>query len=58
MIKKACLLLSALPPCSDAPRDLARMESLKQQGLAEATIDQFTSGVIDIVTKAAIAAIP
>jgi hypothetical protein len=45
----------------DALRDLraeAKMEKLKQEGLAEVSIDRFTAGIIDIVTKAALAAIP
>ena len=36
----------------------AKMEKLKQEGLAEVSIDRFTAGIIDIVTKAALAAIP
>jgi hypothetical protein len=33
------------------------MEKLKQEGLAQVRIDQFTAGVIDIVAKAALAAV-
>ena|ERR1700693_3761819 len=36
----------------------AKMEKLKQEGLAEVSIDRFTAGIVDIVTKAALAAIP
>jgi hypothetical protein len=45
----------------DALKDLraeAKMEKLKQEGLAQVSIDRFTAGIIDIVTKAALAAIP
>jgi DNA-binding transcriptional regulator GbsR (MarR family) len=45
----------------EALRDLraeAKMEKLKQEGLAQVSIDRFTAGIIDIVTKAALAAIP
>jgi hypothetical protein len=35
----------------------AEMEKLKQEGLAQVRIDQFTAGVIDIVAKAALAAV-
>ena len=38
-------------------RDLAKMESLKQAGLAQVAIDTFTRGVIDIIINAALAAI-
>ncbi|PYJ78858.1 MAG: hypothetical protein DME69_07065 [Verrucomicrobia bacterium] len=37
-------------------RVLAKMEAIKQAGLAQVTIDKFTNGIIDIVTKAALAA--
>lgn len=36
---------------------LARMEAIKQQGLAQVAIDSFTNGIVDIVTKAALAAL-
>ena len=36
----------------------AKMEAIKQAGLAQVTIDNFTNGIISIVTKAALAAIP
>jgi hypothetical protein len=36
----------------------AKMEKLEQEGLAQVSIDRFTAGVVDIVTKAALAAIP
>ena|SRR5690349_2247388 len=35
---------------------LAKMERIKQAGLAQAAIDKFTNGIVDIVTKAALAA--
>jgi hypothetical protein len=35
----------------------AEMEKLKQEGLAQVRIDEFTAGVIDIVAKAALAAV-
>jgi hypothetical protein len=35
----------------------AEMEKLKQEGLAQVSIDKFTAGVIDIVAKAALAAV-
>jgi ABC-type phosphate transport system auxiliary subunit len=38
--------------------DVAEMRALKQAGLAQVQIDTFTSGVLDIVVKAAMAAIP
>ena len=38
-------------------RDLAEMDALKQAGLAQVSIDTFTSGVIDIIINAALAAI-
>jgi hypothetical protein len=37
---------------------LAKMEAIKQAGLAQVAIDNFTNGIVDIVTKAALAAIP
>ena len=45
----------------DAIRDeraLAKMVAIKQAGLAQVAIDKFTNGIVDIVTKAALAAIP
>jgi hypothetical protein len=33
------------------------MEKLKQEGLARVSTDKFTAGVIDIVAKAALAAV-
>jgi hypothetical protein len=45
----------------DGLRDLkalARMEAIKQAGLAQVAIDNFTNGIVDIVSKAALAAIP
>ena len=38
-------------------RDLAKMEALKQLGLAQVAIDTFTRGVIDIIINAVEAAI-
>src|ERR1700738_5256724 len=38
--------------------DVAQMRALKQAGLAEAQIESFVNGVIDIVVNAAFAAIP
>ena len=38
--------------------DVAEMRALKQSGLAEAQIESFVNGVIDIVVNAAFAAIP
>jgi hypothetical protein len=38
--------------------DVAEMRALKQAGLAQVRIDIFTSGVLDIVVSAALAAIP
>ena len=38
--------------------DLAEMRALKQAGLAQASIDTFTRGVLDIVVSAIFAAIP
>jgi hypothetical protein len=38
--------------------DVAEMRALKQAGLAEAQIETFVNGVIDIVVNAAFAAIP
>jgi hypothetical protein len=35
----------------------AKMEKLKQEGLAQVSLDKFTAGIIDIVTTAALAAI-
>ena len=35
----------------------AKMEKLKQEGLAQVSIDKFTAGIVDIVIKAALAAI-
>jgi hypothetical protein len=37
-------------------RVLAKMEAIKQAGLAQVAIDNFTNGIVDIVTKAALAA--
>jgi len=37
---------------------LAKMERLKQEGLAEVEIDKFTGGVIDILIDAGLRAIP
>lgn len=37
---------------------LGKMEAIKQAGLAQVTIDKFTDGVIGIVEKAALAALP
>lgn len=39
-------------------RALAKMEEIKQAGLFQVAIDNFTNGIVDIVTKAAISAIP
>jgi hypothetical protein len=36
----------------------AKMEKLKQEGLAQVSVDRFTAGILDIVIKAALAAIP
>ena len=33
------------------------MEKLKQEGLAQVSVDKFTTGVLDIVAKAALAAV-
>ncbi|SRR6266478_2663085 len=38
-------------------RDLAEMNALKQAGLAHAAVDAFTSGLMEIVVTAALAAI-
>ena len=38
-------------------RDLAKMEALKQAGLAQVAIDTFTRGIIDIIVNAVFAAI-
>lgn len=38
--------------------DVAKMQALKQAGLAEVQIESFVNGVIDIVVNAAFAAIP
>ena len=38
--------------------DLAKMEALKQAGLAAVQVQSFVNGVIDIVVNAAFAAIP
>jgi hypothetical protein len=38
--------------------DVTEMRALKQTGLAQVRIDIFTSGVLDIVVSAALAAIP
>jgi hypothetical protein len=38
-------------------KDLAEMHALKQTGLASAAIDTFTNGVLEILLKAAIAAV-
>jgi hypothetical protein len=38
--------------------DVAEMRALKQAGLAQVQIDTFTSGVLDIIVTAAVAAIP
>jgi hypothetical protein len=38
--------------------DVAKMQALKQAGLAETQIESFVNGVIDIVVNAALAAIP
>jgi hypothetical protein len=35
---------------------LAKMEAIKQAGLAQAAIDKFTNGIVDIVIRAALAA--
>jgi len=37
---------------------LAKMERLKQEGLAQVAIDKFTGGVIDILIDAGLRAIP
>jgi len=33
------------------------MEKLKQEGLAQVSVDKFTTGVLDIVAKGALAAV-
>jgi hypothetical protein len=38
--------------------DVAKMQALKQAGLAEVQIESFVNGVIDIVVNAAMSAIP
>lgn len=38
-------------------KDLAEMHALKQAGLASATIDTFTNGVLEILLNAAFAAV-
>lgn len=38
-------------------KDLAEMHALKQTGLASATIDTFTNGVLQILINAALAAV-
>ena|SRR6266478_903915 len=38
--------------------DVAEMRALKQTGLAQAQIDAFTNGVVDIIVSAALTAIP
>jgi hypothetical protein len=38
--------------------DVAKMQALKQAGLAESQIESFVNGVIDIVVNAAFSAIP
>jgi hypothetical protein len=38
--------------------EVAKMQALKQAGLAEVQIESFVNGVIDIVVNAAMAAIP
>jgi hypothetical protein len=39
-------------------RDLAEMRALKQEGLGKVALDTFTSGFMEIVLNAALAAIP
>jgi len=39
-------------------RDLAEMRALKQAGLAQVALDTFTSGFMEIVLNAALAALP
>jgi hypothetical protein len=39
-------------------KDLAAMHALKQAGLASATIDTFTNGVLNLLLDAVLAAIP
>ena len=44
----------------EAKKDLraeAKMEKLKQEGLAQVSVDKFTTGVLDIVAKGALAAV-